>query len=169
VIVHTCNSTTWEVEAGGWWVLVQPGIHSKTCLKKQTNTNQKSICQTIDLKPQRSISNFKTCFSNINFQLPCSWQERLTVENESDTISQSRDTLLQWFSNFKNFILFYFWWYWIEPMVSCLLGSYSTHWTLFPNFLISGSLCILENYWGACLYELYLLIFTENFKNIVSY
>jgi hypothetical protein len=29
MVVHTCNSSTWEVEAGGSWIPGQPGLHSK--------------------------------------------------------------------------------------------------------------------------------------------
>jgi hypothetical protein len=41
VVVHTCNTSTWEAEAEGWQIQSQPGLCSKTVSKK-LNKNQKS-------------------------------------------------------------------------------------------------------------------------------
>jgi hypothetical protein len=35
MVVHTCNPSAQEAEAGGSRVQGQPGLHSETCLKKK--------------------------------------------------------------------------------------------------------------------------------------
>jgi hypothetical protein len=37
VLVHSCNASTWEAEAGGLWVPGQPRLHNKTTLPQQIN------------------------------------------------------------------------------------------------------------------------------------
>jgi hypothetical protein len=46
VVVHTCNPSTWEVEAGGSWVQGQLGYIARPCLENKTKTNmQHGGCQ----------------------------------------------------------------------------------------------------------------------------
>jgi hypothetical protein len=37
VVLHTCNSSTWEVEAGGLTVQGQPGLHNEILSQKTKN------------------------------------------------------------------------------------------------------------------------------------
>jgi hypothetical protein len=38
VMVHACNPSIWEVEAGEWLLQGQPGLHSKTMPQKNKQT-----------------------------------------------------------------------------------------------------------------------------------
>jgi hypothetical protein len=38
-VAHTCDSSTWEAEAGGSQGSGQPGLHSETHLKNRTKQN----------------------------------------------------------------------------------------------------------------------------------
>jgi hypothetical protein len=53
-VVHTCNTNTWEAEAGGWRVGGQPELHSET-LTQTNRTRQKQAKQ----KPTEK--NTETC------------------------------------------------------------------------------------------------------------
>jgi hypothetical protein len=35
MITHTCNPSTLETEAGGWWIWSQPGLHRKILSKRK--------------------------------------------------------------------------------------------------------------------------------------
>jgi hypothetical protein len=49
MVVHTCNSSTLEAEAGGSWVRNQPWLHSKICLEKQKQTSYLAISTLLHL------------------------------------------------------------------------------------------------------------------------
>jgi hypothetical protein len=40
MVVHVCNSTTWELEAEGLGVQTQPELHSETLYGKQNKTER---------------------------------------------------------------------------------------------------------------------------------
>jgi hypothetical protein len=42
VVVHSCNPSTWEAEAGGWGIQGQPGLHSETLLERERQTDRQS-------------------------------------------------------------------------------------------------------------------------------
>lgn len=50
-MAHTYSLTTHEIEAGGLWILGQPGLHSNTLFLKpqtQNKTNQNKNSQWMD-------------------------------------------------------------------------------------------------------------------------
>jgi hypothetical protein len=43
MVVHTCNLSIQEAEAGGSWVQGQPGLHNEPLSQKTTTTKDASI------------------------------------------------------------------------------------------------------------------------------
>jgi hypothetical protein len=57
MVVHDCNPSTWEVEAGGWRVPGHPGPLSEILSKKQKQKKDKEMI-LIPLSSERSSCAF---------------------------------------------------------------------------------------------------------------
>ena len=85
VVAHSFNSSTWEVEAGGFlssrpvwsteWVPGEPGLHKKPSLEKQTNKQTNKINKQMSFATNsRKEPSQSPCSTFTNGVLPSSAQ-----------------------------------------------------------------------------------------------
>jgi hypothetical protein len=58
MVMHTCNPSIWEAEAGGSWVQGQPGLHLKTLFQIIVSLDAKVFWVTTKLDPHKVLAKW---------------------------------------------------------------------------------------------------------------